>query len=35
MKELDFKCEAQYAARFRQFLDDDLEIPEVLWYLSS
>ncbi len=37
MKELDFKCEAQYAARFRQqFLDDDnVEIPEVIWELSS
>ncbi|ABM71447.1 possible kinase [Prochlorococcus marinus str. MIT 9515] len=37
MKELDFKCEAQYAARFRQqFLDDDnVEVPEVIWDLSS
>ncbi len=37
MKELDFKCEAQYAARFRQqFIDDDnIEIPEVIWDLSS
>ncbi len=37
MKELDFKCEAQYAARFRQqFLDDEnIEVPEVIWDLSS
>ena len=37
MKELDFKCEAQYAARFRQqFLDDEnVEVPEVIWDLSS
>mgnify|MGYP006265533325 CR=1 FL=1 len=37
MKELDFKCEAQYAARFRQqFLDDDnVEVPEVIWNLCS
>ena len=37
MKELDFKCEAQYAARFRQqFLDDEnVEIPEVIWNLST
>ena len=37
MKELDFKCEAQYAARFRQqFLDDEnVEVPEVIWNLSS
>ena len=37
MKELDFKCEAQYAARFRQqFLDDDnVEVPEVIWDFSS
>ncbi len=37
MKELDFKCEAQYAARFRQqFLDDqNVEVPEVIWNLST
>ena len=37
MKELDFNCEAQYAARFRQqFLDDqNIEIPEVIWDMSS
>ena len=37
MKELDFNCEAQYAARFRQqFLDDEnVEIPEVIWDMSS
>ncbi len=37
MKELDFNCEAQYAARFRQqFLDDEnIEVPEVIWDLSS
>ncbi len=37
MKELDFNCEAQYAARFRQqFLDDqNIEIPEVIWEMSS
>ncbi len=37
MKELDFKCEAQYAARFRQqFLDDEnVEVPEVIWDMSS
>ena len=37
MKELDFKCEAQYAARFRQqFLDDEnIQVPEVIWDLSS
>jgi len=37
MKELDFNCEAQYAARFRQqFLDDDnVEVPGVIWDLSS
>ena len=37
MKELDFKCEAQYAARFRQqFLDDEnVVVPEVIWNLSS
>jgi len=37
MKELDFNCEAQYAARFRQqFLDDEnIEIPKVIWDMSS
>ncbi len=37
MKELDFNCEAQYAARFRQqFLDDEnIEVPEVIWDLST
>ncbi len=37
MKELDFKCEAQYAARFRQqFLDDEnVQVPEVIWDMSS
>ncbi len=37
MKELDFNCEAQYAARFRQqFLDDEnVEVPEVIWDMSS
>ena len=37
MKELDFKCEAQYAARFRQqFIDDEnVEVPEVIWDMSS
>jgi len=37
MKELDFNCEAQYAARFRQqFLDDEnVEVPEVIWEMSS
>ena len=37
MKELDFTCEAQYAARFRQqFLDDEnVEVPEVVWDMSS
>jgi len=37
MKELDFNCEAQYAARFRQqFLDDEnVEVPEVIWGMSS
>ncbi len=36
MKELDFRCEAQYAARFRQqFLEDDnVDVPEVIWDLS-
>tara|TARA_Y100001978_G_scaffold52816_1_gene47398 strand:- start:1749 stop:3416 length:1668 start_codon:yes stop_codon:yes gene_type:complete len=37
MKELDFNCEAQYAARFRQqFLDDEnIEVPEVFWDMST
>tara|TARA_B100000902_G_scaffold376876_1_gene408519 strand:- start:1651 stop:3318 length:1668 start_codon:yes stop_codon:yes gene_type:complete len=37
LKELDFNCEAQYAARFRQqFLDDEnVKIPEVIWDMSS
>ncbi len=37
MKELNFNCEAQYAARFRQqFLDDEnVEVPEVIWDMSS
>ena len=37
MKELDFNCEAQYAARFRQqFLDDEnIDIPEVVWDMST
>ena len=37
MKELNFNCEAQYAARFRQqFLDDEkVAIPEVIWDLST
>ena len=37
MKELDFKCEAQFAARFRQqFIDDEnIEVPEVIWDFSS
>ncbi len=37
MKELDFNCEAQYAARFRQqFLDDEnVAVPEVIWDMSS
>jgi len=37
MKELDFNCEAQYAARFRQqFLDDEnIEVPEIIWDMSS
>ncbi len=37
MKELDFNCEAQYAARFRQqFLDDEnIEVPKVIWDMSS
>ena len=37
MKELDFNCEAQYAARFRQqFLDDEnVDVPSVIWDMSS
>jgi len=37
MKELDFNCEAQYAARFRQqFLEaENVEDPEVIWDMSS
>ena len=37
LRELDFNCEAQYAARFRQqFLDDEkIEIPEVQWHMST
>ena len=37
MKELNFNCEAQYAARFRQqFLDDEnIKVPEVIWDMSS
>ena len=37
MRELDFRVEAQYAARFRQqFLDDDqIRIPGVIWELST
>ena len=37
MKELDFKSEAQYAARFRQqFINDEnVEIPKVIWEMSS
>jgi len=37
MMELDFNCEAQYAARFRQqFLDDEnVKVPEVIWDMSS
>ena len=37
LRELDFNCEAQYAARFRQqFLDDpNIEIPEVIWDMST
>ncbi len=37
MKELDFNCEAEYAARFRQqFLNDEnIEIPEVIWDMST
>ena len=37
LRELDFRVEAQYAARFRQqFLDDDrISIPGVVWELST
>ncbi|WP_420063766.1 ABC1 kinase family protein [Prochlorococcus marinus] len=37
LKELDFRIEAQYAARFRQqFLEDpQIKIPGVIWELSS
>ena len=37
IRELDFRIEAQYAARFKQqFLDDsDILIPSVFWDLSS
>jgi predicted unusual protein kinase regulating ubiquinone biosynthesis (AarF/ABC1/UbiB family) len=37
LRELDFRVEAQYAARFRQqFLDDELiRIPGVIWELST
>lgn len=37
LRELDFRVEAQYAARFRQqFLDDErIRIPGVVWELSS
>ncbi len=37
MRELDFRVEAQYAARFRQqFLDDSqIRIPGVIWELST
>jgi len=37
MKELNFNCEAEYAARFRQqFLDDEnIKVPEVIWDMSS
>ncbi len=37
IRELDFRIEAQYAARFRQqFLDDDqIRIPAVVWELST
>ena len=37
LRELDFRVEAQYAARFRQqFLDDDrIRIPGVIWELST
>ena len=37
LRELDFRLEAQYAARFRQqFLDDpEIKVPRVIWELSS
>ena len=37
LRELDFRVEAQYAARFRQqFLDDDrIRVPGVVWELST
>ncbi len=37
LKELDFRLEAQYAARFRQqFLDEpNISIPRVIWELST
>ena len=37
LRELDFRVEAQYAARFRQqFLDDDrIRIPGVIWEVST
>ena len=37
LRELDFNCEAQYAARFRQqFIDDPkIKIPSVKWDLST
>ena len=37
LRELDFRIEAEHAARFRQqFLDDpDIRIPAVIWELSS
>ncbi len=37
LRELDFRLEAQYAARFRQqFLDqNDIRVPSVIWELST
>ena len=37
LRELDFRIEAQYAARFKQqFIDDsDISIPSVIWDLST
>ncbi len=37
LRELDFRIEAQYAARFRQqFLDDQrIQVPSIIWELSS
>ena len=37
LRELDFRIEAQYAARFKQqFIDDsDILIPSVFWDLST